>query len=276
MPQFTTTCPKCKKVFQIKDEMQGKRCRCANCQARFVIRTNEASRSSEESHETELLPLESTSTTQVAVANSSLSESIVEPEVFTAEAVDHAAERKISSFEKLADKLISARSEANSKSTYDPRKFLAYSTNANLVSRDSSIERSTRLAIHGGAMMLLAVMLFPFVFLGIHLTGWAWTCPLGGLLAAFLGCIGALLTTIALFKRSASSAFLFGFAPGSLFLMSGGLIFFLLINSYWGAPTGQTRTRTRKPRILQSSPFDRGINRGIPRTNPSSRQFRNR
>lgn len=281
MPPLTTTCPKCKKVFQIKNEMLGKQCRCANCQTRFVINADSANKpptNPTKKEEEELVVVEFTSTPQTTQPSKPVLESsdaAIELEVVSAEAVDHAMDRKISSFEELADKLVSARSEANNKSAYDASKFLAYSTNSNLVSRDSAIERSTRLAIHGGAMMLLALMLLPFVFLGIHVTGWAWTCPIGGLLASFLGCIGALLTTFALFRRSTSSAVLFGFAPGAAFLMSGGLIFFLLINSYWGSPISERQTQTRSIRTNQSTPTDQRSNRRFPNSSPSSRRFRN-
>ena len=37
MADHKTSCPNCKKVFKVKLEMQGKRCRCAKCQTKFVI-----------------------------------------------------------------------------------------------------------------------------------------------------------------------------------------------------------------------------------------------
>lgn len=276
MPPLTTTCPKCQKVFQIKPEMQGKQCRCANCQYKFVIKANSVENQSTVSPvDEEVVAVEYTSAPQPTANPSKANNKVIEPEVVQAEAVDQ-AEKKISSFEELADKLVSARSEASNKSSYDPNRFLAYSTNANMVSRDSSIERSTRLVIHGGAMMLFAMMLLPFVFIGIHVTGWAWTCPLGGLLAAFIGCLGALLTTVAFFRRNATSAVLYGVAPGAIFLIAGGLIVFLMMNEYWGSPMDSIKSRIRNSVTSQSPAENRASSPRSRRPSSSSNPFRNR
>lgn len=313
MAAHRTTCPSCKKVFKVKLEMQGKRCKCAKCQTKFVINIDtpidqifdspdppppaqpSVVQVQEQFETPPSAPVQSATPVAaddevVAVVTTTATPATPTPggspvvQSSMGGLLDQAAKTpsgatervkgtdQVSSFEKLASKLVSAREEANEHAVYDPRKFMAYSTNANLVSKDSTIEKSTRMVIRGGALMLFAMMLIPLVLLGFHLTGSKWTCPLGGILASFLGCIGALLTAIGL-RSKIGSAMLFGGGPGVGFLLVGSLVVLLFMNDYWGSglqlfPKGFGRSRSISPSNdwrSRQQPFS---------TNPSDRSNR--
>lgn len=303
MSKHRTTCPNCQKAFNVTLEMQGKRCKCSKCQHKFSIHIETPfdqvlggapskptvqpppAASPANSEEVDVVEVTQTAAPNQApvtpaAPDDDLVEVTVTPVVQTPPAdasstlaASNDRQDKVSPFEELASRLVTAHQAANVNAVYDPRKYMAYSTNANLASQDFAGERRAQMVIRGGALMLFSAMLLPLVFLGLHLSGSSLTCPTGGLIAVALGGTGSLMMILGLRTKALAALALGGF-PGIGFLATGALLVFLFFNGYWGSTsftvTGPSQSlRERAPRN-HVDPFRERIK---DRQSPQDRHF---